>query len=167
MAARRKCLIRRQRDFLVRLSGCLEQREQYAFCFSVQAIGWEQECTALPQLRDMRRVGWLVDDPFFHEARLIGSVGTGAYVLTVQDAFTQRIREMYPKFEMIETLYHGGFASEQVPRWKTGRLMYFFPELYVARSCVGKIKKDRRDYGKYCTESGGAPDSEWTHQNMG
>ena len=78
-------------DFLVRLSGCLEQREQYAFCFSVQAIGWEQECTALPQLRDMRRVGWLVDDPFFHEARLIGSVGTGAYVLTVQDAFTQRI----------------------------------------------------------------------------
>ena len=63
-------------DFLVRLSGCLEQREQYAFCFSVQAIGWEQECTALPQLRDMRRVGWLVDDPFFHEARLIGSVGT-------------------------------------------------------------------------------------------
>lgn len=56
-------------DFLVRLSGCLEQREQYAFCFSLQAIGWEQECTALPQLRDMRRVGWLVDDPFFHEAR--------------------------------------------------------------------------------------------------
>jgi len=48
-------------DFLVRLSGCLEQREQYAFCFSVQAIGWEQECTALPQLRDMRRVGWLVE----------------------------------------------------------------------------------------------------------
>ena len=50
------------------------------FVFSLQAIGWEQECTALPQLRDMRRVGWLVDDPFFHEARLIGSVGTGAYV---------------------------------------------------------------------------------------
>ena len=61
-------------DFLVRLSGCLEQREQYAFCFSLQAIGWEQECTALPQLRDMRRVGWLVDDPFFHEARLILSL---------------------------------------------------------------------------------------------
>ena len=57
--------------------------------------------------------------------RLIGSVGTGAYVPTVQDAFTQRIREMYPKFEMIETLYHGGFASEQVPRWEDRRLMYF------------------------------------------
>ena len=129
-------------DFLVRLSGCLEQREQYAFCFSLQAIGWEQECTALPQLRDMRRVGWLVDDPFFHEARLIGSVGTGAYVLTVQDAFTQRIREMYPKFEMIETLYHGGFASEQVPRWEDREIDVFFPGSYTSREAVWeKLKK--------------------------
>lgn len=129
-------------DFLIRLNGCMEHREQYAFCFSLQAIGWEQECTALPQLRDMRRVGWLVDDPFFHEARLIGSVGTGAYVLTVQDAFTQRIREMYPKFEMIETLYHGGFASEQVPRWEDREIDVFFPGSYTSRETVWeKLKK--------------------------
>ena len=129
-------------DFLVRLNGCMERREQYAFCFSLQAIGWEQECTALPQLRDMRRVGWLVDDPFFHEARLIGSAGTGAYVLTVQDAFTQRIREMYPKFEMIETLYHGGFASEQVPRWEDREIDVFFPGSYTSRETVWeKLKK--------------------------
>lgn len=123
-------------DFLIQLTHCMEHREQYAFYFSLQAIGWEQECAALPQLRDMRRVGWLVDDPFFHEGRLVGSAGTGAYVLTVQDAFTQRIREMYTKFDEVKTLYHGGFSSESVLPWEEREMDIFFPGSYTTREAA-------------------------------
>lgn len=118
-------------DISVKLVDCLDRRDEYAFYFSMQAIGWEQECTALPQLQEMRRVGWLVDDPFFHEGRLVSSAGTGAYVLTVQDTFTRRIRENYPKFTQIQTLYHGGFYSGEVPAWEEREIDVFFPGSYT------------------------------------
>lgn len=118
-------------DILAKLMDCMDRRDEYEFYFSMQAIGWDQECGALPQLQEMRRVGWIAEDPFFHEGRLVGSIGTGAYVLTVQDIFARRIRESYPKFTAIQTLYHGGFYCEYVPAWEVRDIDVFFPGSYT------------------------------------
>lgn len=114
-----------------RLFHCLEQPEEYEFYFSMQGIAWEQECNMLPQLQNIRRVGWLVDDPVFHAGRLIESTGKNAYVLTVQDTFTQRIQTEYPKFEKVRTLYHGGFTGQGSCVWSEKDISVFFSGSYT------------------------------------
>ena len=49
---------------------CLEHRDQYAFYFSIQAILWNLESENLPELAEMKRVGWIVDDPVYHQKRI-------------------------------------------------------------------------------------------------
>ena len=47
--------------------------DQYAFYFSIQAILWNLESENLPELAEMKRVGWIVDDPVYHQKRIWGS----------------------------------------------------------------------------------------------
>ncbi len=65
---------------------CLEHRDQYAFYFSIQAILWNLESENLPELAEMKRVGWIVDDPVYHQKRIWGSLGTNARLLMVRDS---------------------------------------------------------------------------------
>lgn len=88
---------------------CLEHRDQYAFYFSIQAILWNLESENLPELAEMKRVGWIVDDPVYHQKRIWGSLGTNARLLMVRDSHAAQLREEFSKFERVETLYHGGF----------------------------------------------------------
>ena len=117
---------------------CLEHRAEYEFYFSIQAIGWEKECGQLPQLAEMKRIGWIVDDPVYHSGRLIGSLGKNAYVLMVRDEHANTVRRQYPKFESVETLYHGGFEGDfKIPYNEKG-IEVFFPGTYVPLSKSGQ-----------------------------
>lgn len=113
------------------LMTCLEHAEEYAFYFSMQAILWNQEKDTWQELTRIKRVGWIVDDPVYHQSRLWGSIGKDAYVLTVSDSRTKQVREEFSKFEKIETLYHGGFKSESRVLWKEKNIDVFFPGTYT------------------------------------
>ena len=78
---------------------CLEHRDQYAFYFSIQAILWNLESENLPELAEMKRVGWIVDDPVYHQKRIWGSLGTNARLLMVRDSHAAQLREEFSKFE--------------------------------------------------------------------
>lgn len=109
---------------------CLEHRDQYAFYFSIQAILWNLESENLPELAEMKRVGWIVDDPVYHQKRIWGSLGTNARLLMVRDSHAAQLREEFSKFERVETLYHGGFLPEgRVPYHKKD-IALFFPGTY-------------------------------------
>lgn len=130
------------------LQRCLNQCEQYEFCFSIQGLGWELEKTALFKLQEMQRVGWLVDDPCFHAGRLNGSVGKGTYVITVQDSFTERIRNYYQKFEDVSTLYHGGFVCAGRIPWEQKDIDVFFSGSYSTKEeKAEKIKAIEGTFG--------------------
>lgn len=105
---------------------CLEHRDQYAFYFSIQAILWNLESENLPELAEMKRVGWIVDDPVYHQKRIWGSLGTNARLLMVRDSHAAQLREEFSKFERVETLYHGGFLPEgRVPYHKKDIALFF------------------------------------------
>jgi hypothetical protein len=130
------------------LLDALDRRAEYAFYFSMQAVGWEQECQSLPQLSEMERVGWLADDPYFHEGRLVGSTGKKAHVLTVQDSFTERIKQTYPWFDSVDTLYHGGFAGNgQIP-WERKDIDVFFSGSYqTEQEAARKVQEIEGAFG--------------------
>lgn len=109
---------------------CMERLDEFAFYFSIQAIGFDGEQTNLPQLRTIRRVGWIVDDPVYHAGRLIGSTGERARILSVRVSHTERMRREYAKFEQIQTLFHGGFASGGLPKYEEKDIAVFFPGTY-------------------------------------
>ena len=114
------------------LAACLLHAEEYAFYFSIQAILWNLESDTLPELMKMKRVGWIVDDPVYHQSRLWGSGGKDAYVLMVSNSRTKQVREEFPKFEKVETLYHGGFKSEGRVLWEEKDIDVFFPGTYTS-----------------------------------
>jgi hypothetical protein len=134
------------------LCDALDRKEEYAFYFSMEAICWNLECSQLPQLSGMERVGWLAEDPVFHDARLLGSTGKKAHVLTVQESFAERIEKTYPKFDSVDTLYHGGFAGTgQIP-WKEKDIDVFFPGSYLSeRKSVQDIHKIEGAFGVIAT----------------
>lgn len=113
------------------LMTCLSHAEEYAFYFSIQAILWNLEADELPELKRMKRVGWIVDDPVYHQSRLWGSGGKDAYVLMVRDSHAKQVREDFPKFEKVETLYHGGFKGEGRVPWEEKDIDVFFPGTYT------------------------------------
>ena len=74
----------------------------------------------------MKRVGWIVDDPVYHQKRIWGSLGTNARLLMVRDSHAAQLREEFSKFERVETLYHGGFLPEgRVPYHKKDIALFF------------------------------------------
>ena len=109
---------------------CLEHRDQYAFYFSIQAILWNLESENLPELAEMKRVGWIVDDPVYHQKRIWGSLGTNARLLMVRDSHAAQLREEFSKFERVETLYHGGFLPEGWVPYHKKDITLFFPGTY-------------------------------------
>lgn len=109
----------------------LEHREEYAFYFSVQALLWNMEQIELPQLQELRRVGWIVDDPVYHTGRLMLSTGRNAYVLMVRDSHAKQVKADYPYFECVDVLYHGGFLGEERVCYEEKDIDVFFPGTYV------------------------------------
>ena len=114
------------------LMECLEHAEEYAFYFSMQAILWNLEEDTLPQLKRIKRVGWIVDAPEYHQSRLMGSGGKDAYVLMVKDSEAKRVREDFPKFEKVTALYHGGFKGEGRIPYQDKDIDVFFPGTYTS-----------------------------------
>lgn len=115
-----------------RILECLAKREEYEFYFSMQALLWNLEKEQLPQLQEIKRVGWIVDAPVYHSARLLLSTGKDAHVLTIQHSHADTIRREYPYFEQVETLYHGGFTGEREPDYSEKDIDVFFSGTYVS-----------------------------------
>lgn len=113
-----------------RILACLANAKEYAFYFSMQALFWDLEQGELPELQGIRRVGWLVDAPVYHSARLYLCTGRDAYVLTTQHSHTEEIRREYPYFERVETLYHGGFLGNKRIDYSDKNIDVFFPGTY-------------------------------------
>lgn len=111
---------------------CLAKRGEYEFYFSMQALLWNLEKGQLPQLQEIKRVGWIVDAPVYHSARLLLSTGKDAHVLTIQHSHADTIRREYPYFERIETLYHGGFVGEKEVNAIDKDIDVFFSGTYVS-----------------------------------
>lgn len=120
-----------QEDADRRILECLAKREEYEFYFSMQALLWNLEKSQLPQLQELKRVGWIVDAPVYHSARLLLSTGKDAHVLTIQHSHADTIRREYPYFERVETLYHGGFTGGMEPEYDKKDIDVFFSGTYV------------------------------------
>lgn len=45
---------------------CLHNPDNYSFYFSMQALYWDEEKTTTYQLQNIKRIGWIVDDPIYH-----------------------------------------------------------------------------------------------------
>lgn len=114
------------------LMECLEHIEDYEFYFSIQAILWNLEPYKFQELQKIKRVGWIVDDPVYHQKRLLGSTGQDAYVLIVRDSHAREIRQEFPKFERVAALYHGGFQSERKIAYCDKDIEVFFPGTYTS-----------------------------------
>jgi hypothetical protein len=136
----------------VELCDALDRKDEYAFYFSMEAICWNLECSQLPQLSEIERVGWLAEDPVFHDARLLGSTGKKAHVLTVQESFAERIEKTYPKFDSVDTLYHGGFAGTGTVPWSQKDIEVLFPGSYVPeRKTIQDIQRIEGAFGVIAT----------------
>ena len=101
------------------------------FCFSFQAILWNEE-KDFQSLLQMKRVGWIVDAPIYHVTRLEGSTGKGSYLLTILQSHMQEVQERYRQIEHVNVLYHGGFEeSQQKKPFAQRSVDVFFPGTYV------------------------------------
>lgn len=122
---------------------------EYAAYFSMQALLWDEEQNAFPQLQGVKRIGWIVDDPVYHTLRLHESVGANARVLLVRDSHALRLRKEYPKFERVDTLYHGGFYSgERIP-FSRKDIDVFFSGTYLSiNEAEDGIKKMTGGFGR-------------------
>ncbi len=109
-----------------------EKTQEYEFYFSMQALFWNLEQQEMPWLKEMRRVGWIVDDPVYHAARLMLSTGKNANVLISRDSHAVQVRREYPKFDQVVTLYNGGFLGEQKTDWRKKDIDVFFPGTYMS-----------------------------------
>ncbi len=109
-----------------------EKIEEYEFYFSIQALFWNLEQQELPWLQDMRRVGWIVDDPVYHAARLLLSTGKKANILISRDSHAEQVRREYSKFDRVATLYNGGFVGEQKIDYRSKDIDVFFPGTYMS-----------------------------------
>lgn len=113
---------------------CLENNDNYLFYFSMQALYWDEEKTVLPQLQDIQRIGWIVDDPIYHDERLAGTNGHNATALIVRDSHADIIRRDYPHIDNVETLYHGGFTCSNIIPYNKRKIDVFFPGTYTSLS---------------------------------
>lgn len=109
-----------------------EKIGEYEFYFSIQALFWNLEQAELSWLQKLRRVGWIVDDPVYHTARLMLSTGNGANVLISRDSHAEQVRREYPKFDRVEVLYNGGFLGEQKIDYHKKDIDVFFPGTYMS-----------------------------------
>lgn len=109
----------------------LEHRDAYSFYFSFQALLWEAEAGKLPWLQEVKKVGWIVDDPVYHSGRLIGNTGKNAEILIVRDSHAEQIKREYPKFVHVKTLYHGGFVSDSRIEYSDKDIDVFFSGGYT------------------------------------
>lgn len=132
----------------------LEHREEYAFYFSVQALLWNMEQTKLPQLQELRRVGWIVDDPVYHTGRLMLSTGRNAYLLMVRDSHAKQVKTDYPYFECVDVLYHGGFTGEETVRYEEKDIDVFFPGTYTPlEESAQKVREIEGVFGRIADEA--------------
>lgn len=115
-----------------KLLACLERRSEYAFYFSIQALFWDMEQMELPQIQELKRVGWIVDDPVYHSVRLLQSTGKDAHLLLVRDSHVKQVERDYPQFDDVRTLYHGGFTGSGNVDYAKKDIDVFFPGTYVS-----------------------------------
>lgn len=108
-----------------------ERAGEYEFYFSMQALFWNLEQDQMPWLQNIRRVGWIVDDPVYHSARLLLSTGKKANVLLTRDSHTAQVKREHSKFEQVLTLYHGGFLGERKVNYREKDINVFFPGSYM------------------------------------
>lgn len=115
-----------------KFQACLEQRSEYAFYFSIQALFWNMEQMGIPQIQEIKRVGWIVDDPVYHSGRLLCSTGKDAHLLMVRDSHAKQVEQDYPQFDEVRTLYHGGFTGSGKADYTRKDIDVFFPGTYVS-----------------------------------
>lgn len=111
---------------------CLEHKEDYLFYFSMQALYWDEEKTNYIPLQNMPRIGWIVDDPIFHDERLCGTTGHNANVLIVRDSHVNIIQHNYPHIDFVDSLYHGGFTCPTIIPYAKRQIDVFFPGTYTS-----------------------------------
>lgn len=110
---------------------CLHNPDNYSFYFSMQALYWDEEKTTTYQLQNIKRIGWIVDDPIYHDERLSGSTGKNATALIVRDSHANIIKHDYPHIDHVETLYHGGFICSDIIPYCKRKINVFFPGTYT------------------------------------
>ncbi len=111
---------------------CLQNKDNYAFYFSMQSLYWNEESTTCPELQSIPRIGWIVDDPIYHDERLTGTTGHNATVLIVRDSHADIIKHNYPHIDHVKTLYHGGFTCSSIIPYSDRNIDVFFPGTYTS-----------------------------------